>query len=32
MFVKNRIFSGKTSIMENKKETAKKGNETRITF
>jgi hypothetical protein len=24
MFVKNRIFSGKTRIMENKKETAEK--------
>jgi hypothetical protein len=31
MFVKNRNFSGKTRIMENKKETAEK-NETRITF
>jgi hypothetical protein len=32
MFVKNRIFFGKTRIMENKKETSEKGNKTRITF
>jgi hypothetical protein len=32
MFVKNRNFSGKTRITKNKKETAEKKNEMRVTF